>query len=336
MMKRPFPVVLALVAVTTALALTFGSRETAAAQTCNPSDPDDDGDGLSDSCDPSPTSWDGDIDLAFDSMELFAGSDPSNWCSHPFDASSKNGHIQIDDVSFVAGAFGKRAGDDGYYPSAEPVSRNDVVQIDDVSGVAGQFGEWCPFYIQSPAFPGAPPELHSETSDSDLASYWYTDHAEIYSEASGVYKTLYCSEFEDAAKDWTNYTNFHFSVGYDGGGECDVAGTVGFNVTYEEDEELAAYVVLYSYQGIPCSTSNPCLYAHFARMFMNANHPQNASIDYRHIVFTHELGHVLAQGDISGCPPWVWSIMFDTTQCLWNAGLHWPRANDIIFTNIKY
>jgi len=85
-----------------------------------------------------------------------------------------------------------------------------------------------------------------------------------------------------------------------------------------------------------CSRSNPCLYAYFARLLMNPNHLENNSISYRHMVFTHELGHVVTHDDISGCPSPVWSIMIGSAECLWNAGLHWPRGNDILFTNVKY
>jgi hypothetical protein len=54
-----------------------------------------------------------------------------------------NGIVQIDDVSYVAGKFGRSTGQNGYRAAAELASQNGIIQIDDVSEAAGSFGSNC-------------------------------------------------------------------------------------------------------------------------------------------------------------------------------------------------
>jgi hypothetical protein len=54
-----------------------------------------------------------------------------------------NGVVQIDDVSYVAGKFGRTTGQNGYRAAAELASQNGTIQIDDVTFAAGSFGRNC-------------------------------------------------------------------------------------------------------------------------------------------------------------------------------------------------
>jgi hypothetical protein len=56
---------------------------------------------------------------------------------------NSNGIVQIDDVSYVAGKFGRTTGQNGYRAAAELASQNGIIQIDDVSEAAGSFGSNC-------------------------------------------------------------------------------------------------------------------------------------------------------------------------------------------------
>jgi hypothetical protein len=56
---------------------------------------------------------------------------------------NSNGIVQIDDVSYVAGKFGRTTGQNGYRAAAELASQNGIIQIDDVSEAAGSFGSEC-------------------------------------------------------------------------------------------------------------------------------------------------------------------------------------------------
>jgi hypothetical protein len=120
---------------------------------------DADGDGVPDSSDncpnwPNPTQnlppWpvpedDPDCDGFASPHEVFVGTEPLLACgpgAWPPDIDS-NGHVQIDDVAFVAGKFGLVSGETGYTPRAELGSANGVIQIDDVAAAAGWFGKAC-------------------------------------------------------------------------------------------------------------------------------------------------------------------------------------------------
>jgi hypothetical protein len=56
---------------------------------------------------------------------------------------NSNGIVQIDDVAYVAGKFGRSTGENGYRAAAELASQNGIIQIDDVSEAAGSFGKNC-------------------------------------------------------------------------------------------------------------------------------------------------------------------------------------------------
>jgi hypothetical protein len=63
---------------------------------------------------------------------------PAGWPPDPRPLPGGNGVVQIDDVTFAAGAFGSTT-----TPRAEIASQNGVVQIDDVTAFAGRFGQAC-------------------------------------------------------------------------------------------------------------------------------------------------------------------------------------------------
>jgi hypothetical protein len=87
---------------------------------------------------------DSDGDGWTDGAELTIGTDPQNGCTpngwppDPAPSPDGNGVVQIDDVTFAAGAFGSTT-----TPRAEIASQNGVVQIDDVTAFAGRFGDTC-------------------------------------------------------------------------------------------------------------------------------------------------------------------------------------------------
>jgi hypothetical protein len=87
---------------------------------------------------------DSDGDGWTDGAELTIGTNPQNGCTpngwppDPAPAPDGNGVVQIDDVTFAAGAFGSTT-----TPRAEIASQNGVVQIDDVTAFAGRFGNTC-------------------------------------------------------------------------------------------------------------------------------------------------------------------------------------------------
>jgi hypothetical protein len=92
---------------------------------------------------------DGDGDGWTDCQESFIETSPSNACNpggwppDPAPAPDGNGVVQIDDVAFAAGLFGKTTGDPAYTPRAEIASQNGAIQIDDVAEFAGHFGHSC-------------------------------------------------------------------------------------------------------------------------------------------------------------------------------------------------
>lgn len=56
---------------------------------------------------------------------------------------NSNGHVQIDDVTFVAGKFALSSGEPGYSPRAELASQAGIILIDDVTAAASSFGAAC-------------------------------------------------------------------------------------------------------------------------------------------------------------------------------------------------
>lgn len=107
---------------------------------------DDDADGV---CDTYPGENDADTDTDNDGVE--DGTDNCIAVSNPYPAGlyqmspdvTGNGQVQIDDISFIAGRFGKAVGQNGYSAFAELASQNGVIQIDDVAAGAGAFGRRC-------------------------------------------------------------------------------------------------------------------------------------------------------------------------------------------------
>ena len=100
---------------------------------------DQDGDLIGDVCDDD-IDGDGWTNLAenFISTNHLNPCAPLGWPPDPAPVPEGNGMVQIDDVSFAAGAFGSTT-----TPRAEIASQDGVVQIDDVSAVAGAFGAAC-------------------------------------------------------------------------------------------------------------------------------------------------------------------------------------------------
>ena len=98
-----------------------------------------DEDGIGDACDDD-IDGDGWTNLAeawIGTAHLIACT-PAGWPPDPSPVPNGNGVVQIDDVTFAAGAFGSTT-----TPRAEIASQNGVVQIDDVSGFASRFGTAC-------------------------------------------------------------------------------------------------------------------------------------------------------------------------------------------------
>ena len=313
-----------------ALLLMLGAQDAVATHTCQPSDPDSDGDKLPYSCDPAPSNPDWDGDGFEDSLEIWVTTDPGNGCSFPADTDN-SGTISAGDP-FILFAYWLWTPDDPGWVRRYDIDGSQQISAGDVFVTFANWLETCatPWY-----YPGTiTVELHPETADSTLAFHWYTDHAEIYSAELGIYKTGYCSEFENAASHWTNNTDFDFSVSYDAQGECDGPGNVAFQLI-SGNPDIVAVTALWTIDR-QCERSNPCFYAYFAVIGLNEDHPSNNSVSYRHMVFTHEFGHVVTHDDINGCDSPVWSIMVGGATCLWNAGLHWPTANDALFTDMKY
>ena len=100
---------------------------------------DNDGDGAGDACD-----TDDDNDTWTDTAEAYMTTDPlvacgsNGWPPDPQPAPNGNGAVQIDDITFVAGAFNGTT-----TPRAEIASQNGAVQIDDIVAFAGRFGDTC-------------------------------------------------------------------------------------------------------------------------------------------------------------------------------------------------
>lgn len=71
------------------------------------------------------------------------GCTPGGWPPDPAPAPGGNGVVQIDDVAYAAGKFGRATGEAGYAARAEIASQNGVIQIDDIAAFASRFGRTC-------------------------------------------------------------------------------------------------------------------------------------------------------------------------------------------------
>ena len=107
--------------------------------------------------------------------------------------------------------------------------------------------------------------------------------------------------------------------------------------------EAAADVVPYTTDPFrECTDANPCHFAHWAVILLNPDFADEDMVGneaFRHVLFTHELGHVVGQGHTGffpACGDVPYTIMFMPGFCWDFWDLHWVRPNDVLFSNVKY
>lgn len=308
------------------------TKGAAGTHTCDPSDPDSDGDGLPDSCD-YPT-IDFDVDGFEDSLEVFVGTDPAHFCSFPPDINGDN-VVNILDLLPFKQAFNTHA-DDPAYRARYDLNASEDINMLDALVFKPPFNTSCPFPIHPST---ATADLRSGTIHNPKAQVWFSSVGNVYVDNDALDLTT-CDEVKQATDHWSNLTDFQFSVGL--AGNCNTTSDVRvFFRGVSRDPAFVAEVVPYDASPSECTDDAPCHFAHFAEVLLNRNNSDlTGDQAFRHVVFTHELGHVVGQGHTGGfgsCGPVVpYTVMFTPGFCWDFWGLHWVRVNDVLFTNVKY
>lgn len=315
-----------------------GARDTAGIYlACDPTDPDADEDGLPNSCDHTPTDYDGDDDKFLDSLERYVGTDPLDTCSFPPDIVDDDVINIVDVFQVLPPYFGMNA-EDPLWRAARDLYPDEVINITDVFRVVDRQSLTCPWASGPPDWSGV--WLRSGTAHFPLAPAWNT-LANVYVENDALHVTT-CDEVKRATDHWSNNAaNFPFHVGLTG--NCNTSSNVRiFFRGVSRDPEFTAQVIPYNATLRECTDTSPCNFAYWADILLNRNHPRLTGEEiFRHTVLTHELGHIVGQGHTPFFPacqeePY-YTIMGIPPPCLVDYyNIHRVLPNDIVFTNIKY
>ena len=333
--RRPLLVIVGGVFLAVTL-LIPGARDAAASHTCVPTDPDSDGDGLPNSCDPNSLNPDWDGDGFEDSLEIYVGTGPGNRCSFPADLDG-SGTISGGDV-FVLFPYWLATPKDPQWPQRYDIDGNEQISGGDVFTTFPVWLQMCatPWY-----FPGTiTVQLRSGTLHDVFAPMWFSNLGNVIvssdPEAPGIPA---CDEVKRSADHWTNLTDFSFSVGLTG--NCSTTSDVRVIIEwFNLPSGVLGLTAKWTKPFRLCRETDPCHFAHWAKVFLNVNNPAMISdSNVRHLTMAHEFGHVAGQGD-SGfpevCGAMPWTLMINPGDCLFQWNLHWPRPSDILFANVKY
>ena len=317
------------------------AQDAIATHTCFPGDPDIDGDGLPDSCDPNMFFHDADFDSFTDSLETFVGTSPQDGCEFPPDIDG-NGSVNILDVGALRPAFNSVA-DDPNYRARLDLDANEAINILDFGFLRLWFDDTCPFTLIPQATTA---QLRSETRDIAWAPEWISNTASLSFENNPAFPTS-CSELGRAGDHWSNSTNFDYSlaVGLDGSCVGVVADAMFFWRPLQSPPGQiveATFIGFESIIGHECTEQDPCQVVGWAAIVLNED--SSAMVNdavRRHAVFPHELGHVLGQGHPTvdfdpPCNAAPWTVMGVPLNCFLDFNIHWSRQNDVLLTNVKY
>jgi hypothetical protein len=320
-------------AVTIAL-LASGRQDAAATHSCDPSQPDSDGDGLPATCDPFDLNSDSDADGFEDSLEVFVGTNPLSFCSYPADIDN-NGIVDIFDVNALAPPAFFSTADDPEYRARLDLNADEIIDIFDVNVLAPLITfSSCPFPVHwstaiAPIRAGAD-HLHKAPFFLFSPGIWVADFFTFD-------PATFCGEVEEVANRWTNNTDFRFQLSIGPGtGLCTLQpGGSDVRIFWAElGPFIAGGAILFDATRI-CTDNDPCQFAVFADVMLNNTSPSvTGNADFRKMTLTHEFGHVVGLDDIDTCSDW--SIMFGSAACTFSNQILSVRPNDIVFTNVKY
>jgi hypothetical protein len=299
-----------------------------------------DSDGLPTPCDPSPTSADADFDGYKDSEELYVGTNPLNACLFPPDVNNDN-QVKLADVLAFIPPLNTHP-DDALYNARFDWNGDEAVSLNDLLQIIPYFNQWCgtPYtYVPHDTIV----TLEETTRHSGVAQVWSSNNAGLSFQSSPSYPTS-CGELGTAGAHWTNTTDFTYSLAVAPDGTClNVVSSVVVHWGSLPCGTLCRAGETFpwtSIGGTACTDSSPCHFAGFAEVVLSHVHPSMVSdAGLRHTTLVHELGHVLGQGHAggsAGCSEPPHTIMKDTLDCALLWGVHWPRPNDVLFTNAKY
>ena len=171
----------------------IAGQDVVATHTCDPTDPDTDGDGLPDSCDPIPADRDVDSDNFSDSLEVWAGTAPDMQCTSsptlstfPPDHNNDN-KINLLDLNSYAWPketrpFNTKADDPNFRPRYD-LNANEAINLVDVNGYNTKLSPTCPFVPWTWPGPSHKVTLRSGTIHFPKAQVWYSNIGNIYVES---------------------------------------------------------------------------------------------------------------------------------------------------------